>query len=102
MRATKNWKVVASICDTSMDPYQKTSAVTKIEPETKHTKDLTKQRSLNIALEVPPSFAVQGKAVRFSSQGSDGTDGTRCFTSQLCGFCMSIFVYLIFQNYDTL
>ena len=56
MRATKNWKVVASICDTSMDPYQKTSAVTKIEPETKHTKDLTKWRSPYIALEAPPSF----------------------------------------------
>ena len=48
------------------------------------------------------AFAVQSKAVIFSSQWSDGTDRTSCFTSQLCGFCMGLFVNLIFQNYNTL
>jgi hypothetical protein len=48
------------------------------------------------------AFAIQSKAVPFSSQGSDGTDGTRCFAGQLCGFCMCLLVGLILQNDDLL
>lgn len=29
MRPTKNWKVLNSLCDTRIDPYQKTSDMTK-------------------------------------------------------------------------
>jgi len=48
------------------------------------------------------ALAVQSKAVFFPGEGSDGTNGSSGFTSQLSGVFMGYFVSLILQYDDSL